>query len=63
MYYNLCAVVAGEGGEGEPPPEGTGDEATPSEDEEGDSVATSTSQPGSPQSQAPIETDSELLLR
>lgn len=55
----------GEGGEGEAPPEGTGDEATPSDDEEGDggeSVVSSISQPLSPQS-TPHETDTELVLR
>lgn len=58
---SVCCVT-GEGGEGEPPPEGLGDDATPSEDEE-DSLDSSASQPASPQSANPLEPETELILR
>lgn len=55
--------VAGEGGEGEPPPEGLGDEGTHSEDEEEESVASSASRAATPQSNNPLEPETELILR
>ncbi|XP_046679869.1 protein tiptop-like isoform X1 [Homalodisca vitripennis] len=63
LRFPMDYFFVGEGGEGEPPPEGLGDEATPSEDEEEDSVDSSTSQPATPQSNNPLEPDTELILR
>lgn len=61
--YSPSFSFAGEGGEGEAPPEGLGDEATPSEDEEEDSVDSSASQPSSPAQPNPLEPETEILLR